>query len=329
MPFHILTADDVRTALPMPAAIDAMRKAFGLLAAGEADVPLRTAIPIPKHDAAALFMPAYLHVGNRLGAKIVSVFPNNPDLELPTIHAVVILINAATGQPEALLEGTTLTAIRTGAASGLATDLLARANAATLAILGSGVQARTQLEAICCVRKIEQAWVYSPNRNHAEQFVADMAGQNNVPASITVASSAHDAAWQAEIICAATTSATPVIGPADVRPGTHVNGIGSYTSAMREIDPEVVKRSRVVVDQRQAALAEAGEVIACIQDGSLKEGDLIELGEVVRGTQPGRTSAEQITFFKSVGLAAQDVTAAQQALTAALQKKLGVVVNLG
>lgn len=328
MPFHILTADDVRAALPMPAAIEAMRKAFGLLAAGEADVPLRTAIHIPKHDAVTLFMPAYLHVGNRLGAKIVSVFPNNPNLELPTLHAVVILINAATGQPEALLEGTALTAIRTGAASGLATDLLARANASTLAVIGSGVQARTQLEAVCCVRTIEQAWVYSPNRGHAEQFAADMAGRDHMPASITIASSAHDAASQADIICTATTSATPVIGPADVRPGAHINGIGSYTAAMREIDPDVVRRSRVVVDQRQAARAEAGEVIACIKEGSLQEGDLIELGEVVNGTQPGRTSAEQITFFKSVGLAAQDVTAAQQALTAALQKKLGSVVDL-
>jgi ornithine cyclodeaminase len=305
-----------------------MRKAFGLLAAGQADAPLRTAIDIPKHDAVTLVMPAYLHVGNRLGAKIVSVFPNNPILELPIIHAVVILINAATGQPEALVEGTALTAIRTGAASGLATDLLARPDASTLALIGSGVQAHTQLEAVCCVRKIERAWVYSPNRAHAEAFAAEMAGRDSVPATIEVAASAREAAAQADIICAATTSTTPVIGPADIRPGAHINGVGSFTPDMREIDPELVKRTRVIVDQRQAALAEAGEVIACVGDGSLKESDLIELGEVVNGAQPGRTSAEQITFFKSVGLAAQDVTAAQQALTTALQKKLGSTVDL-
>ena len=328
MPFHILTAKDVRAALPMPAAIDAMRKTFGLLAAGQANVPLRTAIDIPKHDAVTLLMPAYLHVGNRLGAKIVSVFPNNTHRELPTIHAIVILINAATGQPQALIEGTALTAIRTGAASGLATDLLARPEASTLAIIGSGVQARTQLEAVCCVRKIERVWVYSPNRNHAERFAADMAGRDGVPSWIEVAASAPGAASQADIICAATTSPTPVIGAADVRAGTHVNGIGSYSPAMREIDPNLVKGARVIVDQRQAALAEAGEVIACIKDSSLKESDLIELGEVVNGTQPGRTSADQITFFKSVGLAAQDVSAAQQALTAAIQKKLGAIVDL-
>ncbi len=329
MPFHILAADDVRAALPMPDAIEAMRKAFGLLAAGQADVPLRTGIDIPKHEAVTLLMPAYLHVGNRLGAKIVSVFPNNSNLDLPTIHAVVILINAATGQPEALLEGTALTAIRTGAASGLATDLLARPDASTVAIIGSGAQARTQLEAVCCVRHIERACVYSPTRAHAEHFAAGMAGHPGVPASIEVVSSAHEAAAQADIICAATTSSTPVVGPTDVRPGAHINGVGSYTPAMREIDPELVKRARVVVDQRQAALAEAGEVIACIQDGSLREGDLIELGEVVNGRQPGRTDAEQITFFKSVGLAAQDIAAAQQALTTAQQKKLGTQVKFG
>ena len=327
MPFHILAADDVRAALPMPDAIEAMRKAFGLLAAGQADVPLRTAIEIPKHDAMTLFMPAYLHMGNRLGAKIVSVFPNNPNLDLPTLHAVVILINAATGQPQALLEGTALTAIRTGAASGLATDLLARPDAATLALIGAGVQARTQLEAVCCVRQIERVRVYSRTRAHAERFAAEMARRQGAPASIEVVSSAHEAAEQADIICTATTSSTPVIGPADVRPGAHINGVGSYTPAMREIDPELLRHARVVVDQRRAALAEAGEVIACIQDGSLQEGDLVELGEVVNGQQSGRTSAEQITFFKSVGLAAQDIAAAQQAITTALHKRLGTTVN--
>ncbi|HLF27833.1 MAG TPA: ornithine cyclodeaminase [Anaerolineae bacterium] len=328
MSFHILTAADVRAALPMPAAIDAMRKAFSLLSAGEADMPLRTMLQIPKHAGRVLVMPAYLHIGNRLGAKILSAFPNNPDLELPAIHALVVLINAATGQPEALLEGTALTAIRTGAASGLATDLLSRPDAATLALIGSGAQARTQLEAVCCVRRIECVRVYSPHRAHAERFAQELAGRNGAPAAIDVVASAREAIREADIICTATSSATPVIGPADVRPGTHINGIGSYTPDMREVDPELVKQSRVIVDQRQAALAEAGEVIACIANGALQESQLIELGEVVNGVRPGRTHPEQITFFKSVGLAAQDIAAAQQALTAALHKKIGVSVNL-
>jgi ornithine cyclodeaminase len=312
----------------MPAAIEAMRKAFGLLAAGGADVPLRTALEIPKHDAVALVMPAYLHVGNRLGAKIVSVFPNNPNLELPTIHAVVLLLNAATGQPEALLEGTALTAIRTGAASGLATDLLARPDASTVAIIGSGAQARAQLEAVCAVRKINRVWVYSRNRAHAQKFAEELSGRNGAPSLIEVAGSTREAAAQADIICTATNSASPVIGLGDVRPGTHVNGIGSFTPSMREVDPGLVKNARVVVDQRQAALAEAGEIIACINDRLLSEADLIELGEIVNGKQPGRTNADQITLFKSVGLAVQDVAAAQQALTAAIQKKIGLSVAL-
>lgn len=328
MPFTLLTADDVRAALPMSAAIEAMRKAFGLLAAGAADVPLRTAIEIPKHDAVTLVMPAYLHVGNRLGAKLVSVFPNNPNLELPAIHAVVLLLNAATGQPEALLEGTSLTAIRTGAASGLATDLLARPGASTVAIIGSGAQARTQLEAICAVRKINRAWVYSRNHAHAHQFAEEMSGRNGAPSMVEVAASAREAAAQADIICTATSSASPVLHLDDVKAGTHINGIGSFTPSMHEIDPQLVRHARVVVDQRQAALAEAGEIIACIADRSLAEEDLVELGEIVNGKQPGRTSADQITLFKSVGLAVQDVAAAQQALTAALQKKIGLSIKL-
>jgi len=328
MAFHILSGDDVRVALPMRDAIEAMRKAFGLLASGQADVPLRTAIPIPKHDAVTLVMPAYLHVGNRLGAKIVSVFPNNPNLELPTIHAVVLLINAATGQAEALLEGTALTAIRTGAVSGLATDLLARPDASSVAIIGAGAQARTQLAAVCSVRQIARARVYSLSREQSEKFAAEMAGREGVPATVEVAASAHEAAAQSDIICTATTSATPVLSLDDVRPGTHINGIGSFTPAMREIDPALVQQARVVVDQRQAALAEAGEIIACIKERLLNESDLIEIGDVVNGKQPGRTNAEQITFFKSVGLAIQDVAAAQQALTTARQRKLGVAVNL-
>ena len=328
MPFHILTAHDVRAALPMPDAIESMRKAFGMLSSGQADVPPRTAIEMPKHDAVTLFMPAYLHSGNRLGAKIVSVFPNNINLELPRIHGIVILINAATGQPEALLEGTTLTAIRTGAASGLATDLLARRDASTVAIIGSGAQARTQLEAVCCVRQIKSAWVYSPNRAHAEQFAAEAASRKDTPVEIEIASSAHEAVSQADIICTATTSSTPVIGPGDVKPGAHVNGIGSYTPAMYEVDPELVKQMRVVVDQRQAALAEAGEVIACLQQGWLRENELIELGDIINGTRPGRIGGDQMTFFKSVGVAVQDVAAAQQALTTARQKKLGTAIEL-
>ena len=312
----------------MPTAIETMRKAFSLVSIGAADVPLRTAIEIPNHDAVTLFMPAYLHVGNRLGAKIISVFPHNHNLELPAIHAIVILINAATGQPEALVEGTVLTAIRTGAASGLATDLLARSDASTLAIIGSGMQARAQLEAVCSVRKIERVRMYSPTRAHAEQFTADMAGRDKIPAPIEIASSAHEAAAHADIICTATSSAQPVIGVDDVRPGTHINAIGSYTPSMREIDPLLVRQACLVVDQRQASLAEAGEVIACIEDGSLKADDLIELGEIVNGKQVSRTSADQITLFKSVGLAAQDVAAAQQALSVARRKRFGTVIEL-
>jgi ornithine cyclodeaminase len=328
MPLHILTANDVREALPMPDAIDAMRKAFGLLADGQAEVPLRTAVEIPNHDAVTLFMPAYLHVGNRMGSKIVSVFPHNGELNLPTIHAVVVLINAATGEPQALLEGSALTAIRTGAVSGLATDLLARPDASTAAIIGAGVQARTQLEAICCVRSIQHVRVYSRTRARAERFADEMAGQGPIPSFIEVMDSAHDAAHQADIICAATPASQPLIGVNDVKPGAHVNAIGSFRPDMCEVDPELIRNTCVVVDQREAALNEAGELIACLEQGLLQASDLIELGELVNGAQPARSDDAQITFFKSVGLAIQDIAAGQQAYTMALQKKLGTSIQL-
>lgn len=328
MPLHILTAKDIRAALPMHDAIEAMRKAFSMLAGGHADVPLRTAVDIPKHDATTLFMPAYLHIGNRLGAKIVSIFPNNSELGLPTIHAIVILINAATGEPRALLEGSTLTALRTGAVSGLATDLLARPDASSVAIIGSGVQARTQLEAVCCVRKIENVRVYSRTTAHAEQFAEEMAAREGIPDWIEVVTSAHDAAHEADIICTATSSTKALLFEGDVKAGVHINAVGSFTPDMREVDPALLKNAYVVVDQRDAALAESGELIACIDEGLLQKNNLIEIGAIVNGAQAARSDDEQITFFKSVGLAIQDVSAAQQALTTALQNKLGTSIKL-
>ncbi len=311
----ILNAADVRATLPMKQAIEAMKQAFAALSGGQAEVPLRARLPVPPHEGLTLVMPAYLHgQSEALAVKTVSVFPHNPERDLPLIHAAVLALEPGTGRPLALLEGGTLTAIRTGAASGAATDLLARPDARTAAIFGAGTQGRTQLEAVCAVREIETAWIFDLDPARAQAFVDDLAGKGRIPADLRVAADPAEAARLADVICTATTSATPVY-PADaVRPGTHINGVGSYTLEMRENPPEIYHRACAFADSRAAVLAEAGETVAAIERKLLTPEEITELGEVVLGLRPGRTAAEQITFFKSVGVAVQDAVAARLAL---------------
>jgi alanine dehydrogenase len=228
-----------------------------------------------------------------------------------------------------LLEGATLTAIRTGAGSGAATDLLARPEAEVVAILGSGVQARTQLEAVCTVRSIKEVRIYSPQQAHAAAFAAEIAGVGPIPNNVLVTGSAATAMREADIICAATTSSEPVLAGQDVEPGAHINGVGSFLPTMQEIDAETVRRAFVAVDSREAALAEAGDLIIPLQGGTITTDHIqAELGEIVVGEKVGRTDPTQISFFKSVGNAAQDALAGRIALQNAERLGLGAAVRL-
>ena len=327
MQLRLFSADDVRRALPMAEAIAAVKAGYVQLSAGRAQVPLRAHLSVGEDDS-TLVMPFYApDEGGALGLKVVSVFNSNPPRGRPLIHALVLVVDAATGAPQALIEGSSLTAIRTGAASGVATDALARPEARVVALFGSGAQARRQLEAVCTVRAIERVLVYS--LGGAEAFVAEMAGAGPIPADVTIAATPHAALAEADIVCAATTSYTPVFDGRDLRPGTHVNGIGSFTPEMQEIDAATVRRARVVVDSRAAVLAEAGDLIIPLRAGEIDLDHVsAELGEVLAGTKPGRTSAEQITFFKSVGVAVQDAMAAQLVVRHGAALGLGTVVTL-
>jgi ornithine cyclodeaminase len=325
----ILTADAVRLALPMEMAIAAMKEAYAALSSGQAEVPLRSRLPIPAHEAVSLFMPVYLQdsSGEALAVKIVSLFPKNPERGFPMIQSAVLVLEADTGRPLALLEGGSLTAIRTGAASGAATDLLARPDSTIAAIFGAGVQGRTQLEAICTVRPIQIAWIYDQNREKAEAFIAEMTGKAGIPADLRVAVSSHQAVEAADIICTATTSLSPVFADQDLRPGVHINAVGSYTPEMQEIPADTVCRARVVVDSRLACLSEAGDLIQPIREGSIGEDHIrAELGEIVLGLHQGRENAAQVTLFKSVGVAVQDAAAARLALQRAADLHLGQTV---
>jgi ornithine cyclodeaminase len=270
-----------------------------------------------------------LHESRDLTVKAVAVFPHNPERGLPTIHALVIVFNAQTGAPAALIEGATLTALRTGAASGAATDLLARSDSTILAVFGSGAQARTQIEAVCAVRPIAEVRVFSLDLGSAQQLTRDLDGRTASGARLRLATSSEVAVAQADVICTATTSSTPVFADEALAEGVHINAIGAYTPEMQEIDPATVARARIFVDSRRAALAEAGDLIQPIRQGLISEADIFaELGEVVAGTRPGRTGAAQITLFKSVGLAVQDAVAAGAILRRAEAEGLGNVIEL-
>jgi ornithine cyclodeaminase len=329
MDLRILTAEDVRRALPMATAIAAMRDAFRELSAGEAEVPLRSRLDVSQNAGVTLIMPSYLKRTGEMAVKIVSVFSRNPERQLPTIHALVVALDDQTGAPAALLEGAALTALRTGAASGAATDALARPESRTGAIFGSGAQARTQLEALCTVRRLERVWIYSLDEPSARRLIEECAGQAPIPSEVRIAASPQQAVEEADVICTATTSATPVFPDDALRPGVHINAIGSFTPTMQEIDPNTVRRARLVVDSRQAALAETGDLILPIQDGTITPDDIYaELGEILAGDVPGRTDPAQITLFKSVGLAVQDAVAARAALQGAVALGLGTTVSL-
>lgn len=328
MELRLLSAAEVRQALPMAEAVAGMKAAFKALSAGEALVPLRTHMDL---DGAGttLIMPAFLPHTADLGVKVVSVFPANSGRDLPTIHALVLALDPATGAPRALLEGAALTAIRTGAGSGAATDVLARPDARIVAIIGSGVQARTQLEAVCTVRQISEVRVFSTDAAQARAFAATLAGQSPIPRDIQVTADAATAVSGADIICTATTATTPVFDGRLLQPGAHVNAIGSFLPTMQEVDCQTLQRARVFVDSRDAVLAEAGDFLIPLARGEITPEHIIaELGEVLAGRADGRRDAAEITFYKSVGVAVQDAVAAGIALRNAEAQDLGRLIAL-
>ncbi|GAB4520783.1 MAG: ornithine cyclodeaminase [Anaerolineae bacterium] len=321
---RFLSREDVIRALPMAEAIDGMKAAYRQLSTGRARMPLRGRVA-GEQAGVVLTMPAYLEDSGALGIKLVSVFPQNTTI--PIIHALVIALDPATGQPLAILEGGALTAIRTGAGSGAATDVLALPDASAVAVIGSGVQARTQLAAVCAVRRIEQVFIYSPTSAH--RFAEEMRGVGAIPDAITVTESANEAVQQAQIVCTATTSAVPVFDGAALQPGTHINAVGSYTPTMQEVDEVTLRRARIYVDSRESVLAEAGELIMALASGAIaEEAILAEIGEVIAETATGRTSRTDITYFKSCGVAVQDAAAAAIALRYAEQHDIGTFVEL-
>ena len=313
-----LDADAIRAAVPIGEMVDAVEAAYRDVAAGRDRSPLRSHVALDEGD--LLLMPGVRSGASGASVKLVTVMPGNAARGRPTVQAVVAWFDAKTGEPLAMLDGPMLTAMRTGAASGAATRLLARDDAATLTVIGAGAQAEWQVHAVLAVRRIERVLVCSRSAESRDRF-AQRIGQS-VPAEVVAVTDVEAAVRDADVVCCATTSSEPVFDAAWVRPGSHVNGIGAFRLGMVELPPELFAAATVVaVDARAAAMAEAGDLVAAIERGLLAEVDLVEIGNVEAGWAATRDPAA-ITAFKSVGLAIQDVAAAELIVDRLLRAQL-------
>ena len=315
----LLSDKDVERILSMEECIGVVEEAFRNLGLGNAVMPLRTIIPIEEFNGAVLIMPSYIKGLNALATKIVTFYPDNVRLKLPVVNAYVIVNNPKTGVVEAVIEANHLTAMRTGAVSGVATKYLAREDSRILAIIGCGVQARTQLWAVATVRSIEKVNVYDVDEGRKEEFAREM--RRKLQIEVIPTGSAEEAVREADIVVTATTSSSPVISYEWIKPGTHINAIGAFRPDMREIDSKTILNAKVVVDLKEAALKEAGDIIIPIQEGLISVNHIYaELSDLVLKKKPGRTSNSEITVFKSVGLAIQDSSVANHILNKIMKK---------
>jgi ornithine cyclodeaminase/alanine dehydrogenase-like protein (mu-crystallin family) len=321
--FRVIGRADIERLLPIDVCIQLMDSTFRALGAGEIVLPLRTVLR-PTGGNALYVMPAFTRAPASLATKLVSWFPANRARGKETHQGVVVLFDTEDGSPAALLDAAALTALRTAAVSAVATRALAREGATQLAILGSGVQARSHLAAMRAVRPIERVRVWSPTPEHLRAFVEESGAAGT---AIEAASSAQAAVEGADIICAVTSSPIPVVHGEWLRGGEHINAIGASTPMTRELDSEAVRRSRFFVDTRDTAINESGDYLIPLREGVIAQDHIAgELGHVLLGNVKARQSAEDITVFKSLGLAAQDAVAGQHILRRAAQRDAGQAV---
>jgi ornithine cyclodeaminase len=311
----------------MPECIELMSDALAALARGEVFQPLRTIVRPPDARGLLGLMPAYRGGDNgAFGLKAICVFPGNPSIGKDAHQGTVMLFSQETGEPLALMNASQITATRTAAVSAVATRLLARAEVEELGIIGAGVQARTHLMALACVRSIKRARVACRNPEHAVQLVREMQEQVSFP--IEVAKSNEDACRNADLIVTATSAQEPVIKREWISPGAHINAIGTHSPESREIDSETMATARIFVDRRESALNEAGDYLLAAKEGAVSPESIVaELGEILIKTKEGRISPTEITLFKSLGLAIEDVVCAEHLFRKAQAENAGSWVD--
>jgi ornithine cyclodeaminase len=322
----VIDQKTVEQLLPMPKCIELMRGTLSALARGEAVLPLRTILTIP--DGAFAVMPAYLASPATIGAKIITVFPKNHGTAFDSHQGAVMLFDSENGSLAAIMDATSVTTIRTAAVSGVATDLLARDDANSLAILGAGVQGHSHLEAMCAVRPLRDVRVWSRNSEHARELADVARARFDLDASVS--SSAEEAVRGVDIVCTTTSSTQPLLLGDWLSPGTHLNVVGASQPHAREVDTKAVVRSRLYADRRESALKEPGDIIVPLQEGAITPDHIVgEIGEILIGRAPGRRNREDITLFKSLGLAIEDLSSASHVYAEARRLGVGVDVDLG
>eukprot|EP00164_Ancoracysta_twista_P006492 GFYU01009045.1.p1 GENE.GFYU01009045.1~~GFYU01009045.1.p1 ORF type:complete len:338 (+),score=118.19 GFYU01009045.1:173-1186(+) len=328
----ILRASDVAKLMSMKDAIKVNREAFLAVVQGRVTLPDRLIMPVPKHDGFTLFKPAILADSNggdnSMGAKIVSVRPNNAKLNLPTVPGFIVMLDEVTGYPAALMDGTYLTGLRTAAGSGAATEALARKDSSVLAVFGAGLQGHEHIKAVCAVRDIKKIVIWNRTPERAQKLIETLKTELNAGIEYSFEADANVAVKDADIVCTTTNSFTPVFNGENLKPGCHINAIGSFRPDMQELDAATIKRARVILDSPDAE--KCGDIAIPLKENAIEKSHIAgDISQVLADQVKGRTSDTEITLFKSVGTSVQDVATAQAVLDAANKAgDIGVTVNL-
>ena len=307
--------------------IGLMEAALASLARGEVVHPLRPVVPVAGTKNVFAVMPAYSSALKAFSTKIISVYPDNHGTEYDSHQGLVVLFDGERGNPVAMMDAASITAIRTAAVSAVATKLLAVSDAATVAVLGAGVQARTHVDAMLAARPFERVVLWARSREKAERLAGELAKRHG--AKFSVAADVQGAVAGAQVVCTVTASREPVLRGEWIQPGTHINAVGASLATARELDTAAVKRARIFVDRRESALNEAGDLLIPIKEGAIAPDDIAgELGELLVGRKQGRRSPQEITLFKSLGLAVEDLASARHLYEAATRGGAGTHVAL-
>ena len=318
----LLSETQVKSLIDIDELIETLAQAHVQYSTGKAVMPVRLVVPLPDIHSRITSMPGFLNEDKALGMKVVTYFQDNPKRGLPAILATIMLFSAETGGMIAVMDGSYITAIRTACASALATKILARPETPVLGILGAGVQARTHIQALSRVRKLQKVKIYSPSGASAPKIKSELELELKIP--IEVAASAEGAVRDSDIVVTVTTAKEPILKPDWLKPGIHINAVGSHRPDLREIDGATLACAKIVVDSREAIMAECGDILLAVKEKSISPDAIhAELGEVLAGAKAGRTNDDEITLYKSVGIAIQDVATAHLAYRKALERAVG------
>lgn len=322
----LLSREDIKKVFTMKDAIEADKLAFRMYSEGKSEVPLRTNIQAPKHDGVFLFMPAYVEDMDTAAVKIINIFPHNIEVGKNSAPATTILINGKTGETDAILDGTYVTQLRTGAASGAAFDILAKKDCKKGALIGTGGQAATQLEAMVCARKLERVMIFDLNPERLQNFVDKMNEElGEYGCKFEAAKTSDEAVEDADLLITVTPSTKPVFNAEKLKKGVTVSCVGAYQHHMQELDPKaLVMADKIYFDSKEAVLSESGDILIPLEEGMITEEDFTgDLGDVILGKTVSRENDDEIIVFETVGIATQDLVTARAIYDLGVEKKIG------